>query len=62
MKSLVPDLSKLTKSERIEEMVLIHVWPSGVKALLDSNSYFLDRVFYLDRDKMTIFTDSNHVL
>jgi hypothetical protein len=40
MESLVPDLSKITKAERIEEMVLIHMWPSGIKALPDTNSYF----------------------
>jgi hypothetical protein len=40
MESLVPDLSKITKAERIEEMVLIHVWLSGIKALPDTNSYF----------------------
>jgi hypothetical protein len=40
MESLVSDLSKITKAERIEEMVLIHVWLSGIKALPDTNSYF----------------------
>jgi hypothetical protein len=40
MESLVPDLSKITKAERIKEMVLTHVWLSGIKALLDTNSYF----------------------
>jgi hypothetical protein len=40
MESLVPDLSKITKAERTEEMVLIHGWPSGIKALPDTNSYF----------------------
>jgi hypothetical protein len=36
MESLVPDLSKTTKAtERIEEVVLIHAWLSGIKALLD---------------------------
>jgi hypothetical protein len=40
MESLVPDLSKITKAKRIEEMVLIHMWLSGVKALPDTNSYF----------------------
>jgi hypothetical protein len=40
MESFVPDLSKITKSERIEEMVLMHVWLSGIKALLGTNSYF----------------------
>jgi hypothetical protein len=39
MESLVPDLSKITKAKRIEEVVLIHVWPSGIKALPDTNSY-----------------------
>jgi hypothetical protein len=39
MESLVPDLSKITKAERIKEMVLMHVWLSGIKALLDTNSY-----------------------
>jgi hypothetical protein len=58
----MPDLSKITKAKRIEEMVLIHVWLSGIKALPDTNSYFLDRVFYLNRDKITIFTGSKHVL
>jgi hypothetical protein len=40
MESLVPDLSKITKAERIKEMVLMHVWLSVIKALLDTNSYF----------------------
>jgi hypothetical protein len=40
MESLVPDLSKITKAERIEEMVLMHVWPSGIKALPGTNPYF----------------------
>jgi hypothetical protein len=57
MESPVPDLSKLTKAERIEEMVL-----SVIKALPDTNSHFLDQVFYLNRDQMTIFTGSKHVL
>jgi hypothetical protein len=40
MESLVPDLSKITKASRIEEMVLKHVWLSGIKALSGTNSYF----------------------
>jgi hypothetical protein len=40
MESLMPDLSKIPKADRTEEMVLIHVWPSGIKALPDTNSYF----------------------
>jgi hypothetical protein len=40
MESLVPDLSKLTKAKRIEEVVLIHIWPLGIKALPHTNSYF----------------------
>jgi hypothetical protein len=40
MESLMPDLTRITKAERIEEVVLIHVWPSGIKALPDTNSYF----------------------
>jgi hypothetical protein len=40
MESLMPDVSKITKAESIEEVVLIHVWPSGIKALPDTNSYF----------------------
>jgi hypothetical protein len=40
MESFMPDLSKITKAERIEEMVLIHVWLSGIKVLLDTNLYF----------------------
>jgi hypothetical protein len=40
MESLVPDLSKTTKAERIKEMVLMHVWLFGIKTLLDTNSYF----------------------
>jgi hypothetical protein len=40
MESLVPDLSKIIKAERIKEMVLMHVWLSGFKALPDTNSYF----------------------
>jgi hypothetical protein len=62
MESLVPDLSKITKAERTEEMVLICVWLSGIKALPDTNSFFLDKVSYLNRDKMTGFTGSQHVL
>jgi hypothetical protein len=37
---VLPDRSKITKAERIEEVVLMHVWPSGIKALPDTNSYF----------------------
>jgi hypothetical protein len=48
MESLVPDLSKITKAEMIQEVVLMHVWPSGIKALPDTNSYVLHRVFYLE--------------
>jgi hypothetical protein len=59
MESLMPDLSKITQAERIEEMVLIHVWPSCIKALPDTLS--LDRVFYL-KTEMTIFTGSKHAL
>jgi hypothetical protein len=33
IESLVPDLSKITKTERIEEMVLLHEWLSDLKAL-----------------------------
>jgi hypothetical protein len=40
MESLVSDLSKITKAKRIEEMVLMHLWLSDIKALLDTNSYF----------------------
>jgi hypothetical protein len=40
MEPLVPDLSKITKAKRIEEMVLTHVWLSGVKALPDTNLLF----------------------
>jgi hypothetical protein len=40
MESLVPDRSKITKAERIKEMVLTHVWLSGIKAFPDTNSYF----------------------
>jgi hypothetical protein len=40
MESLVSDLSKIIKAERIKEMVLMHVWLPGIKALPDTNSYF----------------------
>jgi hypothetical protein len=40
MESFVPDLSKITKAKRIEEVVLIHMWSRGIKALPDTNSYF----------------------
>jgi hypothetical protein len=40
MKSLMPDLSKIPKAERTEEVVLTYVCPSGIKALPDTNSYF----------------------
>jgi hypothetical protein len=35
---------------------------ASIKALPDTNSYFLDRVFYLNRNKMIIFTGSKHVV
>jgi hypothetical protein len=62
MESLLSNLSKITKAERTEEMVLIHVWLRGIKALPDTNSHFSDNVFYLNIDKITIFTGSKHVL
>jgi hypothetical protein len=40
MESLMPELSKITKVKRIDEVVLIHGWPYGIKALPDKNSYF----------------------
>jgi hypothetical protein len=40
MESQMPDLSKITKAERIKEMALMHMWLSGIKALPDTNSYF----------------------
>jgi hypothetical protein len=60
MESLVPDLSKITKAERIEEVVLIHVWPSALKPFQTQTRIF--RQGLLLRDKMTIFTGSKHVL
>jgi hypothetical protein len=45
MESLVPDLSKITKAERIEEMVLMHVCLSDIKDFPDTN-ILLERVFY----------------
>jgi hypothetical protein len=36
----MPDLSKITKADRIKKMVLMHVWLSDIKALPDTNSYF----------------------
>jgi hypothetical protein len=42
----VPDLSKTTKAKRIEKIVLMHVWLSGIKALPDTNKLiFLARAF-----------------
>jgi hypothetical protein len=61
MLSLMPDLSKIAKAERIKEMVLMHVWLSGIKALLGAKSYFIP-VFYLNREKITTFTGSKHAL
>jgi hypothetical protein len=43
-------------------VVLMHVWLSGIKALIGINSYFLARAFYFSKDKVTISTDSRHVL
>jgi hypothetical protein len=40
MESLMTDLSKITKAKGIEEMIPIHVWPSSIKALPDTNLYF----------------------
>jgi hypothetical protein len=36
----VPDLSKIIKAERVKAVVLVHVWLSGIKALLGTNSCF----------------------
>jgi hypothetical protein len=60
MELLMPDLSKITKAERIEEMVLIHVWLSGIKAFQTQTHIF--RQGLLLRDKMIISTCSKHVL
>jgi hypothetical protein len=40
MEPLMPDLSKITKAERIKEMVLMYVWLYGIKSLPDINFYF----------------------
>jgi hypothetical protein len=40
MESLMPDLSKITKSERIEEVVLTLMWPTDIEAFPDTNSKF----------------------
>jgi hypothetical protein len=40
MESLVPDLLKITKTEGIKEMILMHMWLYGIIALPDTNSYF----------------------
>jgi hypothetical protein len=40
MESLMPDLSKIAKAESIKEIVLIHVWLSGIKAFPDTSSHF----------------------
>jgi hypothetical protein len=40
IESLLPDLSKITKAKRIKQMIPMHVWLPGIKALLDTNSYF----------------------
>jgi hypothetical protein len=47
----------ITKAERIEEMVLIHVWPSGIKPFQIQTHIF--RQGLLLTDKMTVFTGSN---
>jgi hypothetical protein len=38
--SLMPALSKITKAESIKKVVLIYMWPSDIKDLPDTNSYF----------------------
>jgi hypothetical protein len=59
MESLMPDLSKI----RLRGLKKWFLYLCGYLALKpDTNSYFLDRVFYLNRDKMTIFTGYKHVL
>jgi hypothetical protein len=40
MESLMPDLSKIREAKRIEEVILIHLWPPGIKVLPDTNPYF----------------------
>jgi hypothetical protein len=56
MESLVPDLSKIPKAERIEEMVLKHVWP------FQAQTHIFGQIFYLNRDKVSISTGCKHVL
>jgi hypothetical protein len=45
-----------------QEVVFMHVWLFGIKALLRQKLIFLARAFYFNRDKVTISTGSRHVL
>jgi hypothetical protein len=40
MELLVPDVSKITKAERIEDMASMHLWLSGIKSLSDTTHIF----------------------
>jgi hypothetical protein len=53
----MPDLSKITKAENTEEVVLIHVWLSGIKARY--KLIFFRQSLLL---KLRMFTGSKHVL
>jgi hypothetical protein len=61
MESLVPDLSKITKGERVKEVVLTHVCYLSLKPSRHK-LIFLASTFYLNRDKVSFSTGSRHVL
>jgi hypothetical protein len=54
MESLMPDLSKITKAKRIKEVVLIHVYLSGIKAR--------HKLIFFRQGLLIIFIGSKHVL
>jgi hypothetical protein len=49
MESLVPDLSKIIKAERIKEMVLMHVCLSDIKLFQTQTHSFRQRLLLKQR-------------
>jgi hypothetical protein len=46
VESLVPDLSKITKAQRIKEMVLMHMWLSSINALQTQTHIFRQSLLF----------------
>jgi hypothetical protein len=58
---LCQNLSK-NKAKRVEEVVLMHVWVSGIKTLPRHKLMVLGRAFYSNRDTVATSTGPRHDL